>query len=139
MLIKRASVTKVERGVEVHPGIHAATVTQQWGPAIHQEWGPVLGAETPGWSTADDCNANYMLPYYSRIFQFSRLNTQVDQVRKGIFFYSSFFATTILLFLFLSCIFLSHNFSFAKFFFRAFLFFAGNYTVSLFIHFSGVG
>ena len=77
MLIIRAPVTKAERWVDVvsaHAGIHAATVTQQWGPAIHQEWGPVLGAETPGWSTADDCNADYMLQDYSRLFQFSRLN-----------------------------------------------------------------
>ena len=75
MLIIRAPVTKAERWVDVvsaHAGIHAATVTQQWGPTIHQEWGPVLGAETPGWSTVDDCNANYVLPEYSS-FQDSTL------------------------------------------------------------------
>ena len=87
MLIIRAPVTKAERWVDVvsaHAGIHAATVTQQWGPAIHQEWGPVLGAETPGWSTADDCNANYMLPDYSRFssFQDSTLLTNNWNMQK---------------------------------------------------------
>ena len=40
---------------------------QQWGRAIHQEWGPVVAAETPGWSTADDCFAKYKLPEYSSL------------------------------------------------------------------------
>ena len=87
MLIIQAPVTKAERWVDVvsaHAGIHAVTVTQQWGPAIHQEWGPVLGAETPGWSTADDYNANYMLPDYSRFssFQDSTLLTNNWNIQK---------------------------------------------------------